>query len=251
MVGVTKHNADNGKDFTTRSNVLRKSGEESRRDRALPRSPQEGTGPPSAGSGRRPQTPPMSFRRASTQRSSTPSSPTGNATLSESFVRTEFNFLADTRTRNVTPRPRSSVVAAIPGVVSPPWLQTVLDDNLHFKPGGVCLQGGRQCGASESTTSRSRSPTLSWARESVQIHNHGESATRRHRGRRRAASQYDAWQMGTQGPSHIYRDNCKVGQPLSTTKVDQGADTPPGCRGRGAATAPRSPHRRARGRTST
>ena len=37
----------------------------------------------------------------------------------------------------------------------------------------------------------------------------------------------DAWQMGIKAIA-IYRDNCKVGQPLSTTKVDQAADVPPG-----------------------
>jgi ribonucleoside-diphosphate reductase alpha chain len=41
----------------------------------------------------------------------------------------------------------------------------------------------------------------------------------------------DAWQMGIKSIA-IYRDNCKVGQPLSTTKVDQtgdgGDDAPPG-----------------------
>ena len=37
----------------------------------------------------------------------------------------------------------------------------------------------------------------------------------------------DAWQMGIKAIA-IYRDNCKVGQPLSTTKIDQGADVPPG-----------------------
>jgi ribonucleoside-diphosphate reductase alpha chain len=39
----------------------------------------------------------------------------------------------------------------------------------------------------------------------------------------------DAWQMGIKAIA-IYRDNCKVGQPLSTTKVDQtgGDDAPPG-----------------------
>jgi ribonucleoside-diphosphate reductase alpha chain len=41
----------------------------------------------------------------------------------------------------------------------------------------------------------------------------------------------DAWQMGIKSIA-IYRDNCKVGQPLSTTKVDEtadgGDDVPPG-----------------------
>ncbi len=37
----------------------------------------------------------------------------------------------------------------------------------------------------------------------------------------------DAWRMGIKAIA-IYRDNCKVGQPLSTTKVDQAPDVPPG-----------------------
>jgi ribonucleoside-diphosphate reductase alpha chain len=36
----------------------------------------------------------------------------------------------------------------------------------------------------------------------------------------------DAWRLGIKAIA-IYRDNCKVGQPLSTTKVDQGADDAP------------------------
>ena len=37
----------------------------------------------------------------------------------------------------------------------------------------------------------------------------------------------DAWRMGIKSIA-IYRDNCKVGQPLSTTKVGQGDDVPAG-----------------------
>ncbi|HEX2024090.1 MAG TPA: LAGLIDADG family homing endonuclease, partial [Acidimicrobiales bacterium] len=48
-------------------------------------------------------------------------------------TRTEFAFLCDPRTIDVTRRTVERV-AAVPGVVLPPWLRTVLDDGLHFSP---------------------------------------------------------------------------------------------------------------------
>ncbi|HEY7946430.1 MAG TPA: LAGLIDADG family homing endonuclease, partial [Acidimicrobiales bacterium] len=136
------------------------------------------------------------------------------------LLRTEFNFLADPRTRFVS-RTTIERVAAIDGVVLPPWIQTVLDDNLHFSPvASVGEAGTREV--------YDISVPVSHAFVGNGIVNHNtvnlpedvtvEDVEQLH---------IDAWQMGIKAIA-IYRDNCKVGQPLSTTKVDQTSDVPPG-----------------------
>ncbi len=62
----------------------------------------------------------------------------------------------------------------------------------------------------------------------------------------------DAWRLGIKAVA-IYRDNCKVAQPLSTTKkerlrsVEGGDMAPAGSAGRGQGPRAGGPHRRARG----
>src|SRR6202044_1257251 len=48
-------------------------------------------------------------------------------------VRSRYSFLLDSRTRHVTRRTLERV-AAEPAVRLPAWLQSVLDDDLHFSP---------------------------------------------------------------------------------------------------------------------
>ena len=137
------------------------------------------------------------------------------------LLRTEFNFLADPRTRFAS-RTTVERVAAIDGVVLPPWVQAVLDDNLHFSP----IESVGEDGTREVYDI---SVPVSHAFVGNGIVNHNtvnlpedvtvEDVEKLH---------IDAWQMGIKAIA-IYRDNCKVGQPLSTTKVDQAADdAPPG-----------------------
>ncbi len=140
------------------------------------------------------------------------------------LLRTEFNFLADSRTRHAS-RTTVERIAAIPGVVLPPWLQTVLDDNLHFSPVETVGDAGTR-----EVYDISVPVTHAFVGNGIVNHNTVnlpedvtvEDVEQLH---------IDAWQMGIKAIA-IYRDNCKVGQPLSTTKVDQVSDggdaAPPG-----------------------
>jgi ribonucleotide reductase alpha subunit len=141
------------------------------------------------------------------------------------LLRTEFKFLADPRTRWVS-RTTLERVAAVPGVVLPPWLQTVLDDNLHFSP----VISVRDAGQRE-VYDVSVPVTHAFVGNGIVNHNTVnmpeqvtvEDVEQLH---------LDAWRMGIKAIA-IYRDNCKVGQPLSTTKsgegVSEGGDSaPPG-----------------------
>jgi ribonucleoside-diphosphate reductase alpha chain len=139
--------------------------------------------------------------------------PYGRRNAAGQWLRTEFNFLADPRTGNVS-RITVERVAAIEGVVLPPWLHSVLDDNLHFSP----VESIGQAGTRE-VFDISVPVTHAFLGNGIVNHNTVnlpedvtvEDVEQLH---------IDAWQMGIKAIA-IYRDNCKVGQPLSTTKVDQ------------------------------
>ncbi|MEA2687278.1 MAG: ribonucleoside-diphosphate reductase alpha chain, partial [Actinomycetota bacterium] len=128
-------------------------------------------------------------------------------------VRTEFHFLSDARTRHVTRRSLERV-SMVPGVVLPPWLRTVLDDDLHFSP----VQSVARA-ADREVFDLSVPATHAFVGNGIVNHNTvnvPESATvdeveQLH---------IDAWKLGLKALA-IYRDNCKVGQPLSTTKTDK------------------------------
>ena len=127
-------------------------------------------------------------------------------------VRTEFSYLCDPRTVHVS---RLSVerVAAVPGVVLPPWLRTVLDDGLHFSPVvSVDPAGMREVydvsvpatkafvGNGIVNHNTVNLPSDATIEEMEQLH-------------------IDAWRMGIKAIA-VYRDNCKVAQPLSSVKKD-------------------------------
>jgi len=141
------------------------------------------------------------------------------------LLRTEFNFLADRRTARVS-RGTVERVARIDGVALPEWLQTVIDDGLHFSPVAQVHDAGEREVFDVSVP-------YSHAFVGNGIVNHNtvnlpedvtvEDIEQLH---------LDAWQMGIKAIA-IYRDNCKVAQPLSTTKREgtaaQGGDiAPPG-----------------------
>jgi ribonucleoside-diphosphate reductase alpha chain len=126
-------------------------------------------------------------------------------------TRTPFAYLCDPRTRHVT---RRSVerVAAVPGVVLPPWLRTVLDDGLHFSPvASVGVAGERE------VFDLSVPATQAFVANGIVSHNTVnvpedvtvDDVEQLH---------IDAWRMGLKAVA-MYRDNCKVAQPLSTTKT--------------------------------
>jgi ribonucleoside-diphosphate reductase alpha chain len=125
-------------------------------------------------------------------------------------VRSEFAYLCDARTRHVT---RSSLerVAAVPGVSLPQWLRSVLDDNLHFSP-------VESTGAAGEREVFDLSVPATQALVANGIVNHNtvnmpeeatvEDVEQLH---------VDAWRLGIKAVA-IYRDNCKVAQPLSMAK---------------------------------
>jgi adenosylcobalamin-dependent ribonucleoside-diphosphate reductase len=140
------------------------------------------------------------------------------------LLRTEFNFLADSRTKHVS-RETVERVARIEGVILPEWLQQVIDDNLHFSP----VESVQDAGERE-VFDVSVPYTHAFVANGIMNHNTVnlpeevtvEEIEQLH---------LDAWRLGIKAVA-IYRDNCKVGQPLSTTKkagVGEGGDfAPPG-----------------------
>ncbi len=122
----------------------------------------------------------------------------------------EFAFLCDERTHHVS-RHTLERVAAVPGVALPAWLRTVLDDELHFSP----VESVSDAGARE-VFDVSVPTTHAFVGNGIVNHNTvnmPEEATvddveQLH---------VEAWRLGLKAVA-IYRDNCKVGQPLSTQK---------------------------------
>jgi hypothetical protein len=122
----------------------------------------------------------------------------------------QFSSLADSRTRHVSRRTLERV-SAVAGVHLPGWLNTVLSQRLHFSPvTSVTDAGTRE--VFDVSVPRSHSfvgngiinhNTVNMPEE-VTV----EEVEKLH---------IEAWQMGIKAIA-IYRDNCKVGQPLATTK---------------------------------
>jgi intein/homing endonuclease len=141
------------------------------------------------------------------------------------LLRTEFNFLADRRT-NFVSRGTVERVARIDGISLPEWLYRVLDDGLHFSPVESVSDAGER-----EVFDVSVPITHAFVANGIVNHNTVnlpedvtvEDIEQLH---------LDAWRMGIKAVA-IYRDNCKVAQPLSTTKkagaLGEGGDfAPPG-----------------------
>ncbi len=128
-------------------------------------------------------------------------------------VRAEFSYLCDSRTRHVTRRSLERV-ARVPGVVLPPWLRTVLDDDIHFSP---VQSVGRA--ADREVFDLSVPATHAFVGNGIVNHNTVnvpetmtvDEVEQLH---------IESWRLGIKALA-IYRDNCKVGQPLSSTKTDK------------------------------
>ncbi|HXX90231.1 MAG TPA: vitamin B12-dependent ribonucleotide reductase, partial [Acidimicrobiales bacterium] len=127
-------------------------------------------------------------------------------------LRTEFGFLDDRRTNHVS-RATVARVAAIDGVELPDWLRSVLDDGLHFSPVQLVEDAGER-----EVFDVSVPYTHAFVGNGVVNHNTVnmpedvtvEDVEQLH---------LDAWKLGIKAIA-IYRDNCKVAQPLSTTKKE-------------------------------
>ena len=131
------------------------------------------------------------------------------------LLRTEFNFLADKRTKHVS-RTTLERVAAIPGIDLPDWLWRVLDDGLHFSPVASVEDAGQR-----EVYDVSVPGTHAFVGNGIVNHNTvnmPEEATVEDV----EQLHLDAWKLGIKAIA-IYRDNCKVAQPLSVTKKEEKA----------------------------
>jgi hypothetical protein len=130
-------------------------------------------------------------------------------------ARQEWTFLRDAKFRHVT-RATLDAVAAIPGVALPDWLATVVSDGLHFSP-------VERVGSAGEREVYDLSVPVTHAFVGNGIVNHNtinmpeevtvEDVEDLH---------VEAWRMGLKAIA-IYRDNCKVGQPLSVQKSGSAA----------------------------
>ncbi|HEX9694825.1 MAG TPA: LAGLIDADG family homing endonuclease [Actinomycetota bacterium] len=124
--------------------------------------------------------------------------------------RKEFSFLLDPRTRRVSRRTLERV-AQIPGVALPEWLRTVLSDGLHFSPVESVADAGEREVYDIAVPS-----TEAFVANGIVNHNTvnmPESATVEEVEDLLA----EGWRLGLKALA-LYRDNCKVAQPLSADK---------------------------------
>jgi ribonucleotide reductase alpha subunit len=124
--------------------------------------------------------------------------------------RDEFAFLRDAKFRHVT-RSTLDAVAALPGVALPDWLATVVADGLHFSAVERVASAGER-----EVYDLSVPVTHAFVGNGIVNHNTinmPEEATVEDV----EDLHIEAWRMGLKAIA-IYRDNCKVGQPLSIQK---------------------------------
>src|SRR5207249_6174721 len=116
----------------------------------------------------------------------------------------------DAKFRHVT-RATLDAVAAIPGVALPDWLATVVADGLHFSSVETVASAGER-----EVYDLSVPVTHAFVGNGIVNHNTinmPEEATVEDV----EDLHVEAWRMGLKAIA-IYRDNCKVGQPLSIQK---------------------------------
>jgi len=124
--------------------------------------------------------------------------------------RNEFTCLHDPRTKQVTRRTLERV-STLPGVELPAWLRQVIDGNLHFSP----VESVSEAGEAE-VYDLSVPETHAFVANGIVNHNTvnlPETATIEDIEK----IYFEGWKLGLKALA-IYRDNCKVGQPLSVSK---------------------------------
>jgi hypothetical protein len=124
--------------------------------------------------------------------------------------RNEYTFLLDPRTKHVTRRTLERV-STLPGVELPGWLRQVINGNLHFSPVDLVADAGEA-----EVYDLSVPETHAFVANGIMNHNTvnmPESATIEDIER----IYFEGWKMGLKALA-IYRDNCKVGQPLSDAR---------------------------------
>ncbi|MDQ1392275.1 MAG: ribonucleoside-diphosphate reductase alpha chain, partial [Acidimicrobiaceae bacterium] len=125
-------------------------------------------------------------------------------------MRSDFSYLSDPRAMCVSRRSLEQV-AAVAGTRLPQWLRHVLEDNLHFSPVESVGSAGER-----EVFDLSVPTTQAFVGNGIVNHNTvnlPEEATLEEV----EQLHIEAWQLGLKAVA-IYRDNCKVGQPLATTK---------------------------------
>jgi ribonucleoside-diphosphate reductase alpha chain len=124
--------------------------------------------------------------------------------------RNQFTFLLDPRTQRVT-RSTLERVSTLPGVKLPGWLRQVLDGNLHFSPVASVADAGEA-----EVFDLSVPETHAFVANGIMNHNTvnmPETATVEDIEK----IYFEGWKLGLKALA-IYRDNCKVGQPLSDAR---------------------------------
>ena len=124
--------------------------------------------------------------------------------------RSQFTCLRDPRTQHVTRRTLERV-STLPGVELPGWLRQVIEGNLHLSPVDLVTDAGE-----EEVYDLSVPDTHAFVANGIVNHNTvnmPESATVEDV----EQIYFEGWKLGLKALA-IYRDNCKVGQPLSDAR---------------------------------
>jgi ribonucleoside-diphosphate reductase alpha chain len=133
--------------------------------------------------------------------------------------RDDFRYLLDARTRQVTRRTMERV-ASVPGIDLPDWLRQVVDGSLHFAPVVAATDAGEA-----EVYDLSVPATHAFVGNGIVNHNTvnvPENTTVEDVER----IYFEGWRLGLKALA-IYRDNCKVGQPLSDAKEKKAAAEQP------------------------
>jgi ribonucleoside-diphosphate reductase alpha chain len=128
--------------------------------------------------------------------------------------RRDFTFLLDSRSQHVS-RTTLERVSTLPGVRLPEWLRQVIEGNLHFSPVASVADDGEA-----EVFDLSVPQTHAFVANGIVNHNTvnmPESATVEDVEK----IYYEGWRLGLKALA-IYRDNCKVGQPLSDARKKPG-----------------------------
>jgi intein/homing endonuclease len=124
--------------------------------------------------------------------------------------RHDFTFLRDPRTQQVARRTLERV-STLPGMELPAWLRQVIDGDLHFSPVESVIDAGEA-----EVFDLSVPETHAFVANGIVNHNTvnlPETATVEDI----EEIYFQGWKLGLKALA-IYRDNCKVGQPLSVAK---------------------------------
>jgi ribonucleoside-diphosphate reductase alpha chain len=133
----------------------------------------------------------------------------------EGRIRSDFAFLLDDRTRHVTRRTVERAIVA--GARVPHWVHQIIDDQLQLSPVTSVADGGEQ-----DVYDVSIPANQAFVGNGIVNHNTVNMPEDVSVEDVEALHQL-SWELGLKAVA-IYRDNCKVGQPLSTAKKATASD---------------------------